>query len=132
MVGASSIAYWAGEFINSFVLAKIKVATSGRHLWVRTISSTIVGQSVDTALFVLIAFAGVFPTDLLVRAIWSGALFKIVYEALATPLTYMVVNFLKRKEGMDVFDRKTNFTPFRLRVDEPEREPPDWVTPKAP
>jgi uncharacterized integral membrane protein (TIGR00697 family) len=117
VVVASTIAYWAGEFMNSFVLAKLKVLTSGRFLWVRTISSTIVGQGVDTVLFVLIAFAGVFPQDLLVRAIWSGYLFKVLYEAVATPITYAVVNFLKRAEGIDVYDRDTNFTPFRLRVE---------------
>lgn len=117
VVVASTIAYWAGEFANSFVLAKLKVFTSGRFLWVRTISSTIVGQGVDTVLFVVLAFAGVFPQDLLVRAIWSGYLFKVLYEAVATPITYALVGFLKRMEGMDVYDRDTNFTPFRLRLE---------------
>jgi len=117
VVVASTIGYWAGEFANSFVLAKLKVRTSGRFLWVRTIGSTIVGEGVDTVLFVLIAFAGVFPQDLLVRAIWSGYLFKVLYEVVATPLTYAVVRFLKRAEGIDVYDRNTDFSPFRLRAE---------------
>jgi uncharacterized integral membrane protein (TIGR00697 family) len=117
VVVASTIGYWAGEFANSFVLAKLKVLTSGRFLWVRTISSTAIGQGVDTVIFVLIAFAGIFPQDLLVRAIWSGYLFKVLYEAVATPITYVVVRFLKRAEGIDVYDRETNFTPFRLGLE---------------
>lgn len=117
VVVASTIGYWAGEFANSFVLAKLKVLTSGRFLWVRTISSTAIGQGVDTVLFVLIAFAGIFPQELLVRAIWSGYLFKVLYEAVATPITYVVVRFLKRAEGIDVYDRETNFTPFRLGLE---------------
>jgi len=114
VVVASTVAYWAGEFSNSFTLAKLKVRTSGRLLWTRTIGSTLVGQTVDTAIFVVLAFGGVFPGELLVRAIWSGALFKVVYEAVATPVTYAVVNFLKRREGIDVFDRETDFNPFKL------------------
>jgi uncharacterized integral membrane protein (TIGR00697 family) len=114
---ASTIGYWTGEFANSFVLAKLKLVTSGRFLWIRTISSTIVGEGVDTVLFVIIAFAGVFPQDLLMRALWSGYLFKVAYEIIATPITYAVVGFLKRAEGMDVYDRQTNFTPFRLRLE---------------
>jgi len=119
IVLASIIGYWAGEFSNSLVLAKLKVRTAGRFLWIRTISSTVVGQAVDTILFVLIAFAGIFPQGLLVQAIWSGYLFKVAYEVLATPITYAIVNFLKRVEGIDVFDRQTNFTPFSLEAEEP-------------
>lgn len=114
-VAASIVAYATGEFLNSFVLAKIKIATSGRHLWLRTISSTLLGQLVDTVIFLFIAFGGLLPTDLLIRAAWSGYLFKVIYEIAATPLTYMVVAWIKRIEGVDVYDSQTNFSPFSLR-----------------
>jgi uncharacterized integral membrane protein (TIGR00697 family) len=117
IVLASVVAYWAGEFSNSFVLAKLKILTKGRALWLRTISSTMVGQAVDTALFVVIGFAAVFPGWLMLRAIWSGWAFKVAYEAAVTPLTYMIVNWLKRREGIDTFDTRTRFTPFRLAVE---------------
>jgi len=117
IVLASVVGYWAGEFSNSFVLAKLKILTKGRALWIRTISSTVVGQAIDTALFVVIGFAGVFPGWLMMRAIWSGWAFKVGYEAAVTPLTYVVVNWLKRREGIDVFDTATKFTPFRLTVE---------------
>jgi queuosine precursor transporter len=116
IVVASIIGYWAGEFSNSFVLARLKVLMEGRMLWVRTISSTIVGEAVDTMLFVVIAFAGVFPMGLLIEAIWSGYLFKVLYEVVATPFTYIIVGYLKRREGTDVYDRTTDFSPFRLSV----------------
>jgi hypothetical protein len=116
IVVASIIGYWAGEISNSFVLAKLKVWMGGRALWVRTVSSTLVGQACDTTLFVLIAFAGIFPSGLLFTAIWSGYLFKVLYEALATPFTYVVVGYLKRREGIDVYDRTTDFNPFRLSI----------------
>ncbi len=119
IVVASIIGYWAGEFSNSFVMAKLKIRTAGRFLWVRTISSTIVGEAVDTVLFVFIAFAGIFPTGLLLTAMWSGYVFKVVYEIIATPATYAVVGFLKRREGIDVYDHETNFNPFKLSVDPP-------------
>ena len=115
VVGASIVGYWAGEFSNSFVLAKLKVATNGRHLWMRTIGSTVVGQGVDTVLFTAIAFGGVLPMSLLFTAVWSGYLFKVVYEVIATPITYVLVNRLKAAEGIDVYDRETLFTPFSLR-----------------
>lgn len=114
IVAASVVGYWAGEFVNSFVLSRIKVWMGGSRLWVRTISSTVFGQFVDTCLFASIAFAGVIPGSLLVTAILSGWLFKVVYEALATPLTYLVVGKLKRAEGVDHFDRTENYNPFRL------------------
>jgi uncharacterized integral membrane protein (TIGR00697 family) len=114
IVLASIAGYLVGELMNSFVLAKIKVLTGGRKLWLRTISSTIVGEGVDTALFVTVAFVGVFPGELLVKTAVSGWLFKVAYEIAATPLTYGVVNYLKRQEGFDPFDRKTNFSPFRF------------------
>jgi uncharacterized integral membrane protein (TIGR00697 family) len=117
VVAGSIIAYWLGEFANSAVLAKMKVWTSGRHLWTRTISSSLVGQGVDTIAFVMIAFAGVLPTAVLVRAAWSGYLFKIAYEVVATPITYGIVGWLKRVEGVDVYDRDTNMNPFSIRID---------------
>ncbi len=113
IVIASIIAFWAGEFSNSFVLAKLKILTSGKKLWARTIGSTIVGQGVDSTLFVIIGFYGIFPNSILILAIISAYLFKVVYEIIATPLTYKIVNFLKKKEGIDQFDYQTNFNPFR-------------------
>ncbi|MBL9184072.1 MAG: queuosine precursor transporter [Verrucomicrobiaceae bacterium] len=110
----SIIAYWAGEFLNSYVLAKLKVINGGRRLWLRTILSTVFGQLLDTVLFLVIAFAGVLPTSLLIQAAWSGYIFKVLYEALATPFTYLIVNWLKHKEGIDVYDSQTNFSPFKF------------------
>jgi uncharacterized integral membrane protein (TIGR00697 family) len=109
---ASFIAYLVGEFANSFVLAKMKVATKGKHLWARTISSTLVGEGLDSLIFILIAFVGTIPTDGLVSAIVTQWLVKCAYEIIATPFTYIVVNFLKRKEGIDVYDTNTNFNPL--------------------
>jgi queuosine precursor transporter len=112
IVVASIIAYLAGEFTNSFILAKMKVWTSGKKLWSRTIGSTIIGQAVDTAIFISIAFIGILPGNVVVTIAISQYLFKIAYETLATPLTYSIVNFLKRAEGIEVFDNQTNFNPF--------------------
>lgn len=114
IVFASIIGFWAGEFSNAFVLAKLKIATSGRRLWTRTIGSTIVGQGVDTALFTFIGFFGAIPNQVLVIAILSGYVFKVIYEAVATPLTYKIVRFLKKREGVDHFDYKTKFNPFKF------------------
>ena len=114
VVVASILGYWAGEFTNSFVLARLKVATNGKHLWMRTIGSTVVGQGVDTVLFTVTAFAGLLPASVLFTTIWSGYLFKVFYEVAATPLTYLVVNRLKAAEEVDVYDRETSFTPFSL------------------
>lgn len=117
-VFASLLAYLCGEFANSFVMAKMKIWTRGRFLWSRTIGSTIVGQGVDTAVFVVIAFYGVMPTPTIINVIVSAYLFKVAYEAAATPLTYMIVRIVKKIENIDVFDTHTNFTPFRfLRSD---------------
>jgi uncharacterized integral membrane protein (TIGR00697 family) len=107
---ASFLAYLVGEFLNSFVLAKLKVRTEGRYLWLRTISSTIVGQGADSLVFITIAFWGIFPPFALGQAILSQWLFKVIFEALATPFTYLVVNALKRAEGVDIYDRDTNFS----------------------
>ena len=106
---ASFIAYLAGEFLNSIVLAKLKVKTRGRFLWLRTITSTVIGQGADSAIFISVAFIGVLPSSLLLSAIISQWLFKVAYEVLATPLTYLVVNTLKKAEGIDYFDEGTKF-----------------------
>jgi len=112
IVLASLIAYFCGEFSNSFILAKMKVWTEGKHLWARTIGSTLVGQLVDSTLFILIAFGAVLPLSLLLTLIVSNYIFKVAVEVLFTPLTYKAVAFLKQKEGLDYFDRDTNFNPF--------------------
>lgn len=112
MVAASLIAYWAGEFTNSFVMAKMKVWSQGRHLWMRTIGSTIVGQFVDSVIVITLIFAGSQSFLTIVNLIFSGYIGKVLYEAAMTPVTYMVVNALKRVEGVDVYDVATDFNPF--------------------
>ncbi|MEK6896953.1 MAG: queuosine precursor transporter [Nanoarchaeota archaeon] len=114
IVLASIIGYWAGSFSNSFVMAKMKLRTKGKHLWTRTIGSTIVGEGVDTALFVSIAFYGVVSGGILVLAILSGYAFKVAYEIIATPITYKIVGFLKKAEDIDTYDTNTKFNPFNL------------------
>lgn len=114
ILGASFLAYLVGEFANAFVLAKMKIATKGRWLWTRTLGSTLVGQGLDSLVFMTVAFAGTIPFSGLGQAILTQWLAKSLYEALATPFTYLVVNFLKAKEGVDVFDKGTRFSPFRL------------------
>jgi hypothetical protein len=110
---ASFVAYLAGEFTNSFVLAKMKILTKGRWLWTRTIGSTLVGQGVDTLIVLTIAFAGVLSFPVLGIMILSHWLVKSAYEVIATPLTYVVVGYLKRKEGIDVYDYEVDFNPLR-------------------
>ena len=110
----SLLAYWAGEFTNSFVLARLKVATGGRWLWMRTIGSTLVGEGVDTFVFVLVAFAGTLPNEVLVAILASNYIFKCGVEVVFTPVTYAVVSRLKRAEGVDAFDRDTDFNPLLL------------------
>ncbi len=112
ILAASFGAYLVGEFLNSLVLARMKVMTAGRWLWVRTILSTIVGEGADSAIFISVAFGGILPASGLATAIISQWLVKSAYEALATPLTYLTVNGLKRAEGVDTFDTTTNFSPF--------------------
>ena len=112
IVLASLIAYWCGEFANSFTLAKMKLLTKGRFLWTRTIGSTIVGQAVDTTVVMFVAFYGIWPLRVILQLIVSGYLIKVVYETVMTPITYAVVNHLKRVEGVDYFDYATNFSPF--------------------
>ncbi|MFQ5577628.1 MAG: queuosine precursor transporter [Anaerolineae bacterium] len=116
LLAASFVAYLAGEFLNSIVLAKMKIATRGRWLWSRTIASTLVGQLADSGIFIGLAFAGILPGGQLVNLIVTQWLFKTVYEALATPLTYWVVNALKRAEATDYYDRDTDFNPMKLSV----------------
>ncbi|MGD0648019.1 MAG: queuosine precursor transporter [Acidobacteriaceae bacterium] len=111
---ASLTAFWAGEFANSYTMAKLKLITKGRWLWTRTVGSTVVGQAVDTTLVIVITFAGTFSAGKLFQIIWQGYLLKVAYEVLATPVTYLVVNWLKRAEHVDTFDTHTNFNPFRF------------------
>ncbi|MBS1828775.1 MAG: queuosine precursor transporter [Acidobacteria bacterium] len=112
LVVASLIAYWCGEFANAFVMARLKVITEGKMLWVRTIGSTAVGQMVDTVVVIVIAFGGTVGISTLVNLIFSGYIGKVVYEAAMTPVTYLVVNGLKKSEGIDVYDTNTDFNPF--------------------
>lgn len=112
---ASFLAYLVGEFANSFILAKMKIVTKGRWLWTRTIGSTLVAQGVDSAVFITVAFLGTIPPAILINTIVTQWLVKSAYEIVATPLTYLVVNFLKRKEGSDVFDYDTDFNPLSVR-----------------
>ena len=114
IVVASLIAYFAGEFSNSFILAKMKIWMKGKRLWMRTIGSTLVGEGIDSALFILIAFAGILPGSLILTLIISNYLFKTGVEILFTPATYKVVKWLKRTESEDYFDDKTNFNPFKI------------------
>lgn len=116
IVAGSMIAFWCGSFANSFVMAKMKILTQGRYLWMRTIGSTIVGQFVDTSLFFVIAFWGIWPQEQLIAVTITQYLFKTSWEALMTPLTYRAVSFLKRVEGEDYYDRDTNFSPFHLKA----------------
>jgi uncharacterized integral membrane protein (TIGR00697 family) len=115
LLAASFLAYLVGEFFNSYVMAKMKIATKGRWLWTRTIGSTIVGQGVDSSVFIVLAFAGTIPARAVVFAIVTQWLVKSAYEAAATPVTYKVVGFLKRHEGLDVYDDDTRFNPLLIR-----------------
>lgn len=117
LVVASLTAYLVGEFLNSYVMARLKVQMEGALLWVRTIGSTLVGQAADTTLFFIIAtLLGVFPAEILVSLIVTNYIFKVTIEAAFTPFTYGIVNGLKRAENEDYYDRDTNFNPFRLGV----------------
>jgi uncharacterized integral membrane protein (TIGR00697 family) len=118
IVLASIVAFWAGEFANSYVLARMKVWTKGRHLWSRTIGSTIVGQAIDSLLFYPLAFYGApdWPVQDMLQVMLAQFLLKVGWEVLLTPVTYVAVGALKRREGVDVYDEATDFTPFRTRV----------------
>ena len=117
IVVASLLAYFVGEFSNSFVLAKMKIKTKGKYLWARTIGSTLVGEGFDTIIFVLIAFAGVLSPGLLFAVLLSNYIFKCGVEIIFTPLTYKIVGFLKRRESEDYYDYQTNFNPFSYTKD---------------
>jgi hypothetical protein len=118
IVAASICAFWVGEFVNSYVLAKMKIWTEGRHLWTRTIGSTIAGEGVDSLIFYPLAFWGAqgWTNALVIKVLITQWALKVSWEVLLTPVTYIVVGWLKRREGMDVFDEATDFTPFRAKV----------------
>jgi uncharacterized integral membrane protein (TIGR00697 family) len=118
IVFASILAFWAGEFTNSLVLAKMKVLTAGKHLWTRTIGSTVVGQGVDSLIFYPLAFWGAtgWTNELVLKVLVTQWILKVSWEAFLTPVTYVVVGFLKRREGVDVYDTATDFTPFRTQL----------------
>lgn len=114
ILGASFVAYLAGEFANAYVLAKVKIWTGGRWLWVRTIGSTLVGEGLDSVIFIGLAFAGTVPATVLIGIMGGQWVAKVLYEAAATPLTYALVGWLKAREQVDTFDRQTDFNPLRL------------------
>jgi uncharacterized integral membrane protein (TIGR00697 family) len=118
IVFASVCAFWAGEFVNSYVLARMKVWTGGKQLWTRTIGSTVAGQAVDSLIFYPLAFWGAegWTNDLVIKVLVTQWLLKVSWEVLLTPATYLAVNFLKSREGVDVFDDRTDFTPFKSQV----------------
>src|SRR5881394_4345015 len=109
IVGASLLGFWAGEFVNSFVLAKMKIATNGKNLWMRTIGSTFAGEAVDSLIFYPLAFLGTWSNEQVISVLIGNYFLKVAWEVVATPLTYAVVNFLKRAEHEDYFDRDTDF-----------------------
>ncbi len=117
IVIASLIAFWIGDFVNAYVMAKMKLWTSGRHLWTRTIGSTILGQGVDSLIFYPIAFGGIWESSTLFGVLVFNWFFKVMVEVCFTPLTYLAVGFLKRAEDEDHYDRDTDFTPFSLKAD---------------
>ena len=114
----SMIAFWCGSFANSYVLARMKIATSGKWLWTRTIGSTIVGEAVDSSLFYFIAFYGIWETSDVIKVAIAQYFLKTGWEIVMTPVTYKVVGFLKRKEHEDYYDRGTNFNPFKLSAED--------------
>jgi uncharacterized integral membrane protein (TIGR00697 family) len=116
IVLASLIAFWCGEFVNSYTMAKMKLWTNGRWLWTRTVGSTMTGEAVDTVLFITLAFCGKWDKALILNTIASNYVAKVAYEILATPLTYVIVGWLKNAEKEDYYDRDTNFNPFMVRT----------------
>ena len=112
ILAASLVAFWAGEFANSYTMARLKLLTNGRKLWTRTIGSTVVGQAVDTTLVIVLTFVGTIPLRTLGNMIVTAYVLKVAYEVLATPVTYLVINWLKKAEGADAFDRNESFNPF--------------------
>ena len=116
IVGASLLAFWMGEFVNSFVLAKLKVWSEGRFLWVRTIGSTVMGEIADSLIFYPVAFFGVWSNEQLISVMIGNYFIKVLWEVFATPFTYLIVNFLKKAEHEDYYDRDTDFNPFTLET----------------
>ena len=116
IVFASITAFWAGEFINSYVMARMKIWTGGKHLWSRTIGSTVVGQGIDSIIFYPLAFGGIWSNEQVISVMITNWLLKVGWEVVLTPVTYGVVGWLKRKEGVDIFDEGTNFSPFKTKV----------------
>jgi uncharacterized integral membrane protein (TIGR00697 family) len=116
IAASSFVAYLVGEFLNSFVLSKIKIKMNGRHFWFRAVASTVVGQAADSTIFNLLAFSGVFPMKSVLFIAFSGFILKSLYEVLALPLTYLIVGWLKKTEGINTFDRGVNYTPFKLEA----------------
>jgi uncharacterized integral membrane protein (TIGR00697 family) len=116
IVLASLLAYFAGEFSNSVILSRLKIFTNGKYLWTRTIGSTIIGEGIDTLVFCLVAFYGVLPGNVLLKVIISNYIFKCSVEILFTPLTYLIVGFLKKEEKIDVFDHGVKYNPFNFSV----------------
>ena len=117
IVVASLIAFWAGELVNAYIMARMKVWTKGKHLWTRTIGSTVFGQGVDSLIFYPVAFLGVWPTELVLTIMFSNFLLKVIWEAVLTPVTYKVVAFLKAREHEDFYDENTDFTPFKIKAE---------------
>jgi len=116
IVAASLIAFWAGEFVNSFVLAKMKLLTAGRYLWTRTVGSTVLGEVVDSAIFYPVAFYGTWSNEQLFSVMIGNYFIKVLWEVLATPFTYIIVNWLKKAEHEDYYDTNTDFNPFSLET----------------
>ena len=116
IVFASITAFWAGEFINSYVMARMKIWTGGKHLWSRTIGSTVAGQGIDSLIFYPLAFLGTWSNEQVISVMITNWLLKVGWEVVLTPVTYGVVGWLKRKEGVDIFDEGTNFSPFKTKV----------------
>lgn len=115
IVAASCLAIWAGEFVNAYVLAKMKVATAGKNLWMRMIGSTAAGQAVDKIIFYPLAFGGVWETSLVLKVMATNYALQVAWETFLTPVTYRIVGFMKRAEGVDVYDKETDFTPFSVK-----------------
>ena len=116
IVFASITAFWAGEFVNSYVMARMKIWTGGKYLWTRTIGSTVVGQGIDSIIFYPLAFWGIWSNTQVISVMITNWLLKVGWEIVLTPVTYLVVGWLKRKEGIDIFDEGTNFSPFKTKV----------------
>jgi hypothetical protein len=117
IVFGSIVAFWCGSLVNAFVLAKMKVLTAGKYLWLRVITSTAAGQLVDSILFYMLAFYGIWPTQQIIEVACVQYILKTLWEVLAIPVTYKVVTFLKEKEDEDYYDTKTDFNPFKYKVD---------------